>query len=106
MSRRRLVTISIVTLSIVNYSCNVPTPHENFRHIMQVDIGKRMQDSTTNISRYSDQIYKRNTLSNGNIEIGLNHIGNCKVFFQVDHRTSIILDWRYEGSQKDCVVVP
>jgi len=46
------------------------------------------------------------TLQNGNIENEYQDRGTCRYFFEFNPETRIIVGWRYEGSEKDCAIVP
>lgn len=53
-----------------------------------------------------------NSLSSGNIEIGWIHgwgsryrNGECRVYYEYNPKTNIIVRWRFEGSEIDCISV-
>lgn len=88
-------------------SCSaLPTPHENFKNIMQSNIGKREDDPISDLSRYSQWVVARSALPNGNVEIEFRWRKQCPVFFEIAPSTHIIVGWHFEGSEKDCVIAP
>lgn len=46
------------------------------------------------------------TLSNENIENEYRHVGSCRYFFEFSPETRMIVRWRFEGSEQDCVIYP
>jgi hypothetical protein len=83
-------------------------PHENFIYNYSRQVGKRADDPFSIIVRYSKDITSERIVSNGNREIEYihsspykNHSG-CKVFFEIDSNTNIIVAWRYEGDNESC----
>ncbi|MCA1803866.1 MAG: hypothetical protein LC646_00520 [Xanthomonadaceae bacterium] len=88
-------------------SCSVlPTPHENFKRAMQSNIGKREDSETSYLLRYPEDVLGSATLPNGNIETEFFQSRKCRVFFEINPATRIIVGWRFEGSERDCVIVP
>ena len=91
---------------ILIQSCSASSPHDNFKNHMQMHIGGKVTDPASYLSRYSERIEGRYLLTNGNTEVGFIQNENCKVFFEVDSKTNIIIDWRFDGEKIDCVIVP
>jgi len=92
---------------------SVPTacafdPHENFKNIMQVQVGRGIEDPNNTRNRYPHRFIASNVLRNGNVEEefqagrGL----RCRVFFEIDNKAQEIVGWRYEGNEDDCAIVP
>jgi hypothetical protein len=66
-----------------------------------------MDDPTSDLSHYPEWIAGRRVLPSGNIEIEFLGRGKaCPVFFEIDAKTRIIVGWRFEGSERDCEIVP
>ena len=82
------------------------TPHENFKNRMNYSVGKRADDPLTSITRYSDRVKGRTVLANGNIEIQYDSIRDCMVYFEVDSKSNVIVNWRFEGSEQTCRINP
>jgi hypothetical protein len=51
-------------------------------------------------------VFNSKTLFNGNIENQYRYRGTCRYFFEVDPKTRKIVGWRFEGSERDCEIVP
>lgn len=88
-------------------SCStLPTPHENFKNIMQSNVGKRADNPSSDISRYPQWVMGSRELPNGNIETNFSWRKHCPVFFEINPATRIIVGWRFEGNERDCEIVP
>lgn len=87
-------------------------PHENFKHYYAGQVGKRVDDPSTSIARYPEDIVARRVLPNGNTEFELLKAvsqiddAKCLVFYEVDSKTNVIVAWRYEGDDQVCVLGP
>ena len=105
------ILLSLWLLLPALVSCTTSTtPHENFKLHMQYEIGKKANDPNTSIVRYPQLVTEKNILLNGNFEVGFaisaGVRGDCVAFFEIDKETNVIVDWRYEGSKENCVIVP
>lgn len=87
-------------------SCSSMMPHENFKSHMQFNVGKKIDDPTSYLSRYPQLIVGSHSAPNGNIETEFRGRGGCRIFFEVDAKTRTIVGWRFEGSEHDCEIVP
>ncbi len=57
------------------------------------------------LARYPDNILSEKKLPNGNIEIEyrpVSYRSGCKVFYEVDSKSDIVVRWWYEGGVKEC----
>ncbi len=99
-----MVAVALMLFSLP--SCSSVTPHENFKSHMQFNVGKRADDPSSYLSRYPQRIAGSRTLANGNIETEYRRSDTCRVFFEIDDKTRIIVGWRFEGSERDCEIVP
>jgi len=86
-----------------------PTPHENFQNHMMLAVGVRLDNPYT----WADpnRLVSESQLLNGNIEneyilMSVGPQANCRYFYEYDPETRIIVGWRFEGSEEDCVVNP
>ena len=88
-------------LSIVLLSCGGHLSHENFLTFAGRHVGSNMEEvnPTTRVTGYVDG----RILANGNSEYGFKYWKTCRVYYEVDPETRIIVDWRWEGLRKDCV---
>ena len=90
-------------------ACSSVTPHENFVNGLHDAIGTSV-DIEPKLSLCSRM---RNTesraLQNGNIEDRqIMHRGNreCVYYCEVDPKTRLVVNTRFEGSQDDCAMPP
>jgi len=91
---------------IVSYSCSAVSPHDNFKNHMEYHIGKKINSPSSYVARYPQWVGSRIELSNGNEEVEFLQGKSCRVFFEVDRTTNVIIGWRFNGSEKDCQIVP
>ena len=109
--RKIVFSAVVILLGMLSASCS-STPHENFKNFMQNDIGKSADDPNVLIVRYSEDIVNNKTLPNGNTEVEFliraspPYKEGCTAFFEIDKTTNIIINWRYEGSEEGCVIMP
>lgn len=98
----------VFALSALLAACSFLDAHQNFKDIMQLDVGRSIDDPYNTRNRYRDRRVASRALPNGNTEeefkagIGL----KCRVFFEIDNKAAKIVGWRYEGSKEDCAIVP
>jgi hypothetical protein len=88
--------------------CSSLTPHENFKTIMQRDVGSTTHDPYAYRIRARDWLLGTKSLPNGNIEeeFKAGRRLSCRVYFEIDKLAGKIVSWRYEGTEQDCVIVP
>jgi hypothetical protein len=43
---------------------------------------------------------------NGNIENEYRFRGTCRYFYEIEPKTGRIVGWRFEGSERDCEIIP
>src|SRR2546421_614203 len=84
----------------------LPSGHENFRTIMSNHVGKSADDPSTDTVRYRARRIEIRTLPNGNIEEGYPGLRSCRYYFEIDKTTRTIVNWRFEGTEDDCEVIP
>lgn len=89
-------------------ACTTITPHENFKHIMQGDVGRSTDDPYAYRNRVRSWLLGTKSLPNGNIEeeFKFGRRLNCRVYFKIDKMAGKIIGWRYEGTAQDCIIVP
>ena len=93
---------SFAIASCVFFAMN---PHENFKAHMQSNVGSSIDNSRTWAGPHFKPI-KSKELKNGNTENEYEFRGTCHYFFEFNPETRIIEKWRFEGSEKDCAIVP
>ncbi len=98
-----------LAICILIWRCASGRAHENFKVIMQSEIGKSISNPyiTRNVDR-RNRLVKTTQLHNGNFEEEFKAgIGTtCRVFFEIDNELQKIVGWRYEGNEWDCVIIP
>lgn len=97
-----MVAVILMFLSLP--SCSSVTPHENFKDHMSHTVGKRINDPRT--WARPDRYIGSKVLQNGNTENEYQFHGSCHYFFEYDPETRIIVGWRFEGSERDCEIMP
>lgn len=99
-----ILTGCLLLLSVS--SCGSVTPHENFKNTMSYSVGKSIDDPPRITGAYPDALVSSKILPNGNIENQYRWRGTCRYFFEIDQQTHKIVGWRFEGSERDCEIVP
>lgn len=104
----KFFTIAFLVLLIT--SCALTDPYKNFKGHMGANIGKNIDDAPNYSWRYNPKEIS-DPLPNGNIEYKYEHKnrkGTCRYIFEVDPKTRTIVNWRYDGEDKDkaCYVNP
>lgn len=104
---RNCVLLALVLLISLT-ACASGRAHQNFKNIMQLEVGKPVNHPYLTRNEYPGRRVASRVLPNGNIEeefkagIGL----RCRVFFEIDNQAKKIVGWRYEGTEQDCAIVP
>lgn len=88
---------------LASFSCGNRSPHDNFISHMQHNINKNIDGESTNWVK-SKYLIRTRTLSNGNKENQYQWRGSCIYFFEFNPDTRVIINWRFEGSKKDCQI--
>lgn len=88
--------------------CATGRAHENFKSIMDGNVGRNMYDSYVFRSRNKNLFVAKRQLPNGNIEeeFRAGRGPTCRVYFESNEKTEKIVAWRYVGTEEDCSVVP
>ena len=101
----RLSTASFLLLFLT--SCIIfsdTTPHENFKNLMASNLGSSIDKPRLAGSALSKYLLNSVILSNGNIENEYRGRATCRKFFEFNPKTRIIVNWRFTGSEKDCII--
>lgn len=69
-----------------------------------MNIGKTIEDKSSEIGRYPWRIVRKSFLANGNMEYAFDWYGSCKYFYEVDAQSLIIIKWRAVGLVDDCII--
>ena len=94
------MALAMALLSVAVLSCANVVSHEAFisRHDNKVGRNFDQLPYRTSINEYADSRF----LPNGNVEYGFIWGTKCRVYYEVDPETRIIVNWRWEGTA--CVV--
>jgi len=104
---RRIKALFISGLLVLMLSfCSTLTPHENFKAHMEFNVGSSIDKPREPSIALPKYLLGFRVLPHGNTENEYRHVRACRYFFEFNPETRIIVGWRFEGSDKDCVIVP
>lgn len=109
MIMRPLSTLVMCAMLITSCAIGISWPHENFKEIYGGNVGKNIDDPSVLAGGYPKEKVGSRNMVNGNMEISYrlkNPWGVCYLFYEVDPKTRVIVDWRYEGANETCVAPP
>lgn len=89
----------------IGVSYSTEDRHEAFKVMYSRQVGLNADDPDRSwLARYPEDIIDKRVLPNGNTEVEFapTHWPHCRVFYEVDPETRIIVGWRFEGSKQDC----
>ena len=100
MSRAALIGLLVAGCATTNAA------HENFKRVMDRQVGKGIDDPDAYPVFYRLREGKSKQLPNGNqlYEYLAGRDERCRVQFEVDSATRRILRWSSEGSERNCVI--
>lgn len=101
-SRMKFLSITLLVLQLS--SCI--SPHNNFKAHMSHTVGESIDDRRSWAYPDPDRYLGSKVLKNGNIENEYKLQRTCRYFFEYDPETRIIVNWRFEGKEGDCIVNP
>src|SRR5688500_15251405 len=107
ITRGRNLSLLALLLAILVTACASPSAraHQNFKNIMQGDVGQRLDDPYVYRNRSKSLYVTSRPLPNGNVEEEFRGGRTpCKVFFEIDNKARQIVGWRYEGTEQQCIV--
>jgi hypothetical protein len=95
-------------LCVLLAACATPAAHVNFKQVMDRQVGKKIDDPDAYPVFYRLRLLNTKQLPNGREqrEYAAGRKGECKVYFEVAPLTGRIERWSFEGSERDCVIVP
>lgn len=73
---------------------------------MAANVGKRISGGGHVNWVIEKYLIDSKVLPNGNIENGYLFRGTCRYFFEYAPDTKVIVGWRFEGSEQDCIINP
>ena len=100
---RKMVTVTVFAL----VACATTPQQDNFRQVMQRQVGKSADDSDFYPTLYRLKQSDSKRLPNGNVreEYAAGPKGKCKLFFETTPDTRRVVGWSSEGDRGDCVIV-
>ena len=108
----RAPLVLIVLLSAIVLGCACGPSHSAFLAQANTMIGKPIPLSWKHNNSDSPYFRGDKLLSNGNREIGWLYTwgyryrkGECRRYYEYDPKTDIIVRWRFEGAESDCLSV-
>jgi hypothetical protein len=99
---RKLVTVTILGLA----ACAANPAHENFRQVMQRQVGKSADDSDFYPTLYRLKPVNSQRLPNGNMreEYAGGRGGKCKLYFETTVEARRVVGWSSDGDKSECVI--
>jgi hypothetical protein len=94
-------------LCLLVVGCATPNPaRENFKQVMDRQVGKRIDDPDAYPVFYRLREAKSKQLANGNQleEYAAGRNERCRLQFEVEPATRRVVRWSTEGSERDCVI--
>lgn len=95
-----------VSLAWILCSCSTLAPHDNFKEHMQSNVGGSIDEPSEAGVASRKYLLSSKSLPNGNVENEYQFVRSCRYFFEFVPESKVIVGWRFEGSEKDCVIVP
>jgi hypothetical protein len=87
-------------------ACATSPEHENFKRVMQRQVGKSIDDADAYPVFYKLRQTSTKPLPNGNVqqEYAAGRNGRCQLNFEVSPLTRQIARWSFDGAERDCVI--
>lgn len=100
-----MIRVLLIVTILASYGCgSFMSPHENFKSHMSSVVGEKI--STPSNWAQKDRLVSISFLRNGNEEYKYRFRDTCFYFFEVKKNTEVVVGWRFEGSEDDCVINP
>jgi hypothetical protein len=105
---RRLQKRGLSLLWFLLAACATPVEHNNFKEVMSRQVGKSIDDADAYPVFYRLREVNAKQLPNGNLEeqYAAGRNGRCQLYFEVEPVARRIVRWSFDGSERDCVIVP
>lgn len=101
---KRFRWLSLIVQASVLVACSGLTPQENFKSFRQQNVGKSIDDPTSEVALYPQLLVGKKMLPSGNWEYEYQWYGACRYYYEIDSKTRLIVGWRSEGSEHDCQI--
>lgn len=99
----------IALISIMCLTSCATWPHKFFLEYFDNHVGRSLDDPSNTIKRYPSSVRSIRVLEDGTEEYEKVHLQTregeilCKVFLRVDPVRRVVISWRYEGKDENCV---
>ena len=96
----------LVTVTIFLGACAAGPENDNFRQVMQRQVGKGAEDADFYPVLYRLKQTNSQRLPNGNLkeEYAAGRAGKCKLYFETTPGARQVVGWSSEGDPGDCVI--
>jgi hypothetical protein len=101
------MTRLLVTVTIFLAACaSSPPANDNFRQVMQRQVGKSADDSDFYPTLYRLKQMDSKRLPNGNVreQYAAGRDGKCKLYFETTPGARQVVGWSSEGDSEDCII--
>jgi hypothetical protein len=104
----RCKTLASLIVCLAAAACATPPGHQAFKRVMERQVGRQADDPDFYPVYYRLKQVDAKALPNGNTEeqYSAGRRGDCRLFFETTPGARRVVRWRYEGSERDCVIVP
>ena len=104
MKRARIAAPLLAALLLG--ACGTNPAHENFKQVMNRQVGKHIDDSDAYPVFYRLRQLDSKSLPNGHRQeqYAAGRGGECRVFFEVEPVSQEIVRWAFDGSERECVI--
>ena len=104
---------SVATVLLFVYlfvGCTTVTPHENFKNNLQLYVGLTLNDELGFLENGRARLLSKKMLSNGNLEYryasASGYTPPCIIIYEINPERRIIVRADFEGTEKNCHIVP
>jgi len=97
---------ALTPIILVLTACATSPEHENFKRVMDRQVGKSIDDPDVYAVFYRLRQKNAKPLPNGNMQqqYAAGRNGRCELNFEVAPLTRRIVRWTFEGKERDCVI--
>ena len=93
---------SLIVLSLTSCDPAFKDPHEYFKDLMGMNVGASIDNRGLRGVVEPRILLESKHLPNGNMENKYQGRRTCRMFFEFEPETRVIVSWRFEGKTSDC----